>query len=328
MKQKHSKISYAKYGYYFAIPFMVAWLLFMAYPIIYTILLGFTNLKGVGNTNLQWSKPLFNNFAKLSKNVTFIKSIKNTFIIWVTNFIPQMVFALALAAWFSNDSTRIKGRGFFKVVFYMPNIITAASVAILFNALFSYPVGPVNSILESLGFAKFNFIQSPTASRLIVSFVQFWQWYGYTMIVLISGILGISPDIFEAAEIDGANGAQKFFKITLPNLRTIMLFTLVTSLIGGLQMFDIPKLFNLGGPDNSTITASVYIYDIAFGGSYLYARASAASMVMFVIIAILSAIMFFMMRDKEEAKFHKAEKARIKAYKKEQKALAKQGGSK
>ncbi len=328
MKQKHSKISYAKYGYYFAIPFMVAWLLFMAYPIIYTILLGFTNLKGVGNTNLQWSKPLFNNFAKLSKNVTFIKSIKNTFIIWVTNFIPHMVFALALAAWFSNDATRIKGRGFFKVVFYMPNIITAASVAILFNALFSYPVGPVNSILESLGFAKFNFIQSPTASRLIVSFVQFWQWYGYTMIVLISGILGISPDIFEAAEIDGANGAQKFFKITLPNLRTIMLFTLVTSLIGGLQMFDIPKLFNLGGPDNSTITASVYIYDIAFGGSYLYARASAASMVMFVIIAILSAIMFFMMRDKEEAKFHKAEKARIKAYKKEQKALAKQGGSK
>lgn len=328
MKLKQNSISYAKYGYYFALPFVIAWLLFMAYPILYTMFLGFTNLKGMNSSNIKLAKPLFRNFIRLTKNVTFIKSVKNTFIIWIANFIPQIVLALALAAWFSNDNTRIKGRGFFKVVFYMPNIITAASVAILFNALFAYPVGPINSILESLGYAKVEFIQSKTASRAIVAFIQFWQWYGYTMIVLISGILGISPDIFEAAEIDGANGAQKFFKITLPNLRTIMLFTLVTSLIGGLQMFDIPKLFNLGGPDNSTITASVYIYDIAFGGSYLYASASAASMVMFVIIAILSAILFFMMRDKDEAKLYKAEKARIKAYKKEQKALAKQGGTK
>ncbi len=328
MKQKKNSISYAKYGYYFALPFVIAWLIFMAYPIVYTIFLGFTNLKGLGNTNIQLAKPLLRNFIRLSSNLTFIQSVKNTFIIWITNFIPQIVLALILAAWLSNDATKIKGRGFFKIVFYMPNIITAASVAILFNALFSYPVGPVNSILESLGFAKFNFIQSKVASRSIVSFIQFWQWYGYTMIVLISGILGISPDIFEAAEIDGANGAQKFFKITLPNLRTIMLFTLVTSLIGGLQMFDIPKLFNLGGPDNSTITASVFIYDIAFGGSYLYASASAASIVMFIIIAILSAFVFFLMRDKDEAKLYKAEKARIKAWKKEQKALAQQGGSK
>ncbi|NLK47163.1 MAG: sugar ABC transporter permease [Treponema sp.] len=328
MKQKRNSISYAKYGYYFALPFMIAWLIFMAYPILYTIFLGFTNLKGIGNTNIQISKPLFRNFIRLTSNLTFIKSVKNTFIIWIANFIPQLSLALVLAAWFSNESTRIKGRGFFKVVFYMPNIITAASVAILFNALFSYPVSPINSILHSLGFEKFNFIQSATASRSIVAFIQFWQWYGYTMIVLISGILGISPDIFEAAEIDGASGAQKFFQITLPNLRTIMLFTLVTSLIGGLQMFDIPKLFNLGGPDNSTITASVFIYDIAFGGSYLYAAASAASMVMFVIIAVLSAIMFFVMRDKDEVKMYKAEKARLRAYKKEQKALAVKGGSK
>ncbi len=144
------------------------------------------------------------------------------------------------------------------------------------------------------------------------------------MIVLTSGILGISPEIFEAAEIDGANGPQKFFKITLPNLKTILLYTLVTSLIGGLQMFDIPSLLmQNSGPDNATLTTSVFIYNQAFKGSYMFNRAAAASKIMFIISAILSAIIFYLLRDKDEAAMYKAEKERIKEYKRQQKM---QGG--
>ena len=132
------------------------------------------------------------------------------------------------------------------------------------------------------------------------------MWYGSTMITLISGILGISPDIYEAAEVDGATRAQTFFRITLPNIKTILTFTLVTSLIGGLNMFDIPKLLQNGGPDNATLTTSLFIYNQAFSGSYLYNRAAAASMIMFVLIAILSAFTFFLMRDKDEAEARKA----------------------
>ena len=145
------------------------------------------------------------------------------------------------------------------------------------------------------------------------------------MIILISGILGISPEIFEAAEVDGANGWQTFFMITLPNIKTILLFTLVTSVIGGLNMFDIPKLFMLGGPDNATLTTNVFIYNQAFSGSYMYNKAAAASMIMFVIILIISAIMFFFLRDKDEEEAYKIEKARIKKFKAEQKALKKAG---
>ncbi len=156
-------------------------------------------------------------------------------------------------------------------------------------------------------------------ARGSVSFIQFWTWYGYTMIILISGVLGISPEIFESAEVDGANRIQTFFYITIPNLRTILLFTLVTSLIGGLQMFDIPKLFLLGGPDNATLTTSVFIYNQAFSGSYLYNRASAASMIMFVIICAASAILFFAMRDKDEAELEKLTKQQEREYRKMQK---------
>lgn len=216
------------------------------------------------------------------------------------------------------------GKGLFKVLFYLPNIITAASVAILFFALFGYPVGPVNSLLVKLGIidSPMYFLVSKTNARLIVAFIQFWMWYGYTMIILTSGVLGINPEIYEAAEIDGTNGIQTFFYITLPNLKTILLYVLITSMIGGLNMYDIPKLFMQGGPDNSTLTTSVFIYNQAFSGSYMYNRAAAASMIMFVIIAVFSALLFFVMRDKGEIQIRKE----AKILEKERKALAKSQG--
>ena len=325
MKNNKKGISYAKYGYFFVLPFLLTFLIFTLYPLLYTIVISFTNLKGMGQTHFTFNKDLLANFKLILSNPSFRIALSNTFVMWIMNFIPQLLLALVLAAWFSNEGNGIKGKGFFKVVFYMPNIITQATIAILFRALFAYPTSPINDLLtKTLGFAvPFNFPQSKWASRIIISFIQFWMWYGYTMIILNAGILGISPEIFEAAEIDGANGAQKFFKITLPNLKTIMLFTLVTSLIGGLQMFDIPRLYLNGGPDNATVTASAFIYNQAFAGSYLYARAAAASLIMFLIIAVLSAIIFFMLRDKDEAKFAKMEKQRIREYNKQQRAAKK-----
>ena len=240
----------------------------------------------------------------------------NTLKIWICNFIPQMILALLLAAWFTNRRVKVPGEGAFKVLFYMPNIITAATVAILFNALFADPIGPINNLLQKIGVLQpgeyIKFLQDKGTAQTIVIFIQTWMWYGYTMIIMISAILGISPDIFEAADIDGASGIQVFFKITIPNIKTILLFTLVTSLIGGLNMFDIPYLFLNGGPDNATITTNVFIYKLAFSGGYLYNRASAASMIMWLLIVACSAVMFFAMRDKEEIALKKQKKLQAK----------------
>lgn len=316
--QKHLKgMSYARYGYLFALPFIIAFLIFTLYPTIYTFVLAFTDAHGVGNEIKLLEEP-FGNFSKILSNKTFINSMKNTVLLWILNFIPQITLAMVLTAWFTARRVTIKGQGFFKVLFYMPNIITAATIALLFHALFGYPNGPINEIITSIGLrdSSYNFFTSKTAARLIVAFIQFWIWYGNTMIVLISGVLGISPDIYEAADIDGASSSQIFFQITIPNLKTVLLYTLVTSLIGGLNMFDVPQLFLQGGPDNATGTAVVFIYGKAFTGKQLFGQAAAASIIMFLIIAVCSAILFYIMRDKDAIAAEKMKKADMKARRK------------
>jgi cellobiose transport system permease protein len=327
----HKSVSYAKYGYLFSIPFILAFLTFALYPVLYTITIGFTDLKGIGKTSFNILPDLFGNFKIILDNPSFKISLVNTLLIWTINFIPQLGLALLLAAWFTNRRFKTRGQGLFKVLFYMPNIITAATIAILFSVLFGYPKGPVNDILMGLGTqgAPFYFMQSAWATRLIVAFIQFWMWYGNTMLILIGGVMGISPALFEAAEMDGASAAQIFFRITLPSLRTIILYILVTSLIGGLTMFDIPYLFNLGRPNNATLTTSMFIFNQAFAGSYMFNRAAAASMIMFVIIGFLSAGLFYILRDKDEVKLRKEKKAMIKeakaAIRAERKAAAEGG---
>jgi multiple sugar transport system permease protein len=231
-------MSYAKYGYIFALPFIIIFLIFTLYPTVYTFVLAFTDAHGVGNEIKFLDEP-FGNFTKILTNKTFITCFKNTVKLWIMNFIPQITLAMLLTAWFTARRITVKGQGFFKVLFYMPNIITAATIAILFNALFGYPTGPVNEILTSLHIKpeSFNFFVDKSASRLIVAFIQFWIWYGSTMIVLISGVLGISPDIYEAADIDGANKFQQIRHITIPSLIPMVTVMLLLS-VGNLMHSD------------------------------------------------------------------------------------------
>ena len=269
----------------------------------------------------------FHWFVDVLNSSFFQRAFANTLFIWALNFVPQIVLALALAAIFTNKMMRLRGVGFFKIMFYMPNIITAASIALLFSVLFGHPIGPVNDLLVNIGIfdeaqnivvssivtftAPFNF--EITWSQLIVAFIQFWMWYGVTMIILVAGIMGISPTLFEAAAIDGASHTKSFFYITLPSLRTILLFTLVTSFVGGMQMFDIPRLFEDGEPRNTTLTTSLFIFQQAFEGAERYNRAAAASMIMFAFIVIISSGLFYVLRDKDVARERKERKMRERA---------------
>lgn len=327
-KKKTGEVRYAKYGYIFSLPFVIAFLIFQLYPILYTAFIGFTNMKGVITPDVHVLDNPFENFQQVLSSVSFQTALKNTFLIWIINFIPQIALALLLTAWFTDRRWKIKGQGIYKVLIYMPNIITAATIAILFKAFFDYPIGPVNDILQNVGILKqaHNFLLSKGVARGVVAFIQFWMWYGYTMLILISGVLGINPEIFDAAEVDGASRTQIFFRVTLPNIKTILLFTLVTSLIGGLNMFDIPRLFLLGGPDNATLTTSVYIYNQAFSGSYMYNRAAAASMIMFVIIMFFSSLLFLLLRDKDKDGYGADVSKQIKKQQKRDRKLSKKGG--
>lgn len=219
--KKRSLESYNNFGYVFLLPFFLAFLVFQLYPILYTVFLSFTDLHGFETTSNMVG---FKNYLSIFNNDMFRKSVSNTFILWVINFIPQIGLALLLSAWFTNVKLRLRGTGFFKIIFYLPNIITAASVAVLFYALFSYPLGPMNLLLQNAHIVSkpIAFLRSEWGTRAIVSFIQFWMWYGQTTIVLVAGIMSIDESLFEAAIVDGANDNQVFRLITLPLLKPMM----------------------------------------------------------------------------------------------------------
>lgn len=296
MKQRKLK-DYNRYAYLFILPFFITFLIFQLYPVLYTLFISFTDMQGwSSNFNLVG----LSNYSSLLSNDLFLKAVKNTFIIWTVNFIPQIILSLILASWFTSVKLKLQHKSFFQTVIYIPNIITAASVAVIFYSLFAYPVGPVNQILIKLGVLDkpFEFFRSVTATRGMVSFIQFWMWYGQTTIILMSGILAIDVSMFEAAMVDGANERQIFFNITLPQLKPILLYVLVTSLIGGLQMFDIPHLLTGGRPDNSVLTMTMYIYNQAFTGSRNFNVASTASVILLIISIVLSALMFRVLKER------------------------------
>ena len=315
LKKNKTKNKYAKYGYLFSLPFVISFLLFSFYPLFHTFRISFSDLQGVASGDINFLDDIFQNYTAILNNATFITSLRNTVFLWVLNFIPQLVLAIALAAWFTNKLLNIKRSGLFKTLFYMPNVITAASLAILFGAIFGAPIGPLNDIFMRLGFldGPVHFFRNASVAQGTVVFIQFWMWYGATMIIMIAGINGINPALFEAAAIDGATGLQTFFRVTLPQLKPIMLFTLLTSFIGGMGMFDIPLLLvDQSGPDNATLTAGVFIYNQAFGPSRMWNRAAAASIILFAMCSIIAIGLFFLFRDKDAIALKRAAKKQKK----------------
>jgi multiple sugar transport system permease protein len=289
---------YNRFGYYFLIPFFLIFLIFQLYPIIYTFMISFTNMAGF-NSFADSSFVGFGNFKQVLGDSLFQSALGNTLLLWIINIVPQMGFALLLASWWSNTHLNLKFTKFFKVVFYLPNMIMAASVAGLFYNLFSVS-GPINQILISTGIIgkAFNFFQSEWGTRGLISFIQFWMWYGQTAIVLVAGILSIDESLFEAARMDGANDGTIFRKITLPLLKPILMYTLVTSFVGGLQVFDIPYLINRGQISNGNRTLATYIYNMAFTGDQNFGISAAASIVLLIVAAIVSIFMFGTFRDR------------------------------
>ena len=330
-------ISYAKYGYMFIAPFFIVYAFFQIWPLINTFILSFYGngdaaSEFVGLENYQTLLFGGDNRRSRALNDTFIQSFINTVILWVGNFIPQIFLSLLLAVWFTDSKLHIPGKGFFKVVMYLPNIITAVSVAALFMRFISNSqTSAVNIILAQMGNEPIKFENDPTWSRGIVMFIQTWMWFGNTMIMMMSGILGINPSLFEAANIDGASSGQTLRKITLPLLKPMVVYTLITSMIGGLQMFDIPFLYHTAAGDikDHLRTVAVFIYEQFRVGNNVhnpqYGVAGAASIMLFIVTAILGIFVFRMNRDQDEVRKKKERKELVKEYKRQQK-LAKNGG--
>ena len=296
---KRKGISYAKWGYLFIAPFFITYAIFNLYPLFLTIYNSFfenyrSGLKQVGPNFVGLA-----NYIKLftpdaNGVIDILKYAGNTIVLWLGGAIPQIVIALLLAIFFTSYRLKIKGQQFFKTVIYMPNLIMASAFSMLFFTLFSN-VGPVNQLLTQMGVIDeaIDFFSIKVTVRGLICLMNFLLWFGNTTILLMAGIMGIDQNMFEAANIDGATATQTFFKVTLPLLTPILVYTVITALIGGLQMFDVPQVLTNGGgtPNRTSMTLIMYLNGY-LKTSKNYGMAGAISVIIFIITGLLSILVY------------------------------------
>ncbi|MBR3645508.1 MAG: sugar ABC transporter permease, partial [Lachnospiraceae bacterium] len=236
------------------------------------------------------------------------QSLKNTVKIWGVNIVLQLGLAFLLTIVFVDIKYKIRGIAVFRAVYYLPNIIAATSIAFLFSTLLDFKYGTLNLILTKLSNSpsriEIDWLGDPKLCFIVIAVIQAWMWFGNSFIMLMAGVMGINTDYYEAAAIDGAGRWKQFTKITLPLLKPIMLYVGITSLIGGLQMFDLPQIMinTQSTAYNSIRTSIMYIYKYGFGTSFGkdIGRAAAAAYVLFFIIFVFSALQFVFMGKEEE----------------------------
>lgn len=318
--QKRKSVSYSKWGYIFIIPFFVVYIFCSLIPLFSTFYNSFFENYRDGLTQIGPNFVGFENYIKLftpnsSGNILILDYTANTMIMWLLGAIPQLIFSLLLAIIFTSARLKIKGQQFFKTVIYMPNLVMASAFAMLFFTLFSN-VGPVNQLINAMGGETVDFFGNVWTARGIIAFINFLMWFGNTTILLMAGIMGIDQSLFEAASIDGANSVQVFFKITLPLLMPILVYVIITSLIGGLQMFDVPQIITagIGKPNRTTMTLIMYLNNY-LSGSKNYGMSGAISVVVFIITGILSMFVYKTMVKGDDSGKKKAKKLAAKGVK-------------
>lgn len=319
-------VRYAKWGYLFILPFFLTYCIFSLAPQILTIYNSFFENYREGLEQVGPRFVGFQNYVKLfapDKNgsISILRFAGNTLIMWIEGAIPQILIALLLSVFFTSYRLKIKGQQFFKTVIYMPNLIMASAFAMLFFTLFSNAeTGPINSILLKLGIVAepVRWLSNVWTARGLVGLMNFLMWFGNTTIILMAAIMGVDPGLYEAAQLDGASSTTMFWRITIPLIRPLLVYTLITSLIGGLQMFDVPQVLTngKGDPNGSTNTIIMYLNQHLYSKNY--GTAGAISVLMFLLCAVLCVIIYFTLTQEDDGltrEQRKAEKARIKAAK-------------
>ena len=291
--KRHKSVSYSRWGYFFILPFFVVYILFSLVPLISTFYFSFfenyrIGLMEVGPNFIGWA-----NYHKVIYETEVPRFALNTFIIWIVGFLPQLLIALLFAVWFTSNRLKLKLQQFFKTVIYMPNLIMASAFAMLFFTLFS-DSGPMNQMLISMNIIQepIRFMTRTDTTRGLIEMMNFLMWFGNTTLLVMAGIMGIDQSLFDAAYIDGASSTKTFFKVTLPLLKPIFVYTLITSMIGGIQMFDVPQILTngKGTPDRTTETLIMYLNNHL--ASKNYGVAGALSVLIFIVTAFLGIFVY------------------------------------
>ena len=297
--------SHNKYSVFWPIvfiaPFCIFFFVFNLFPIIYSFYMSFLDWNGYSEKTFVG----FDNYVDIfTTDTTFWSSLLNTLRIGILGFPISIILGLIFAALLSRV---VRGRRFLQTANFLPYITTPVAIGMMFTFIFEEHVGFFNKIITFFGGDAINFIGSKTWAPVVIAFMIIWKDTGYFIVMYLAGITSISEDIYEAAQIDGANRFQTFFHITVPLLKHVTTFLVITSLIYAFQLFDEPNLLftnqsssTVGGPGQSCLTMVWNFYNQAFGANPRMGYASALSCVLFAIIVIVSLIGLKIMNGKED----------------------------
>lgn len=270
--------------YLFLAPSIILFLIFSVYTILFSFVLGF------GSYHQSFQFVGLENFIRVFKDPLMWKSLYNIVIILLVTIPIQIMLGLIIATILSNKV--IKNKELYRTIFYIPTVTSTVAITFVFSSMFN-PTGLINKMLELVGLAPIEWLTDPFWARIAIMIVIIWKGIGYYVTLFLSGLANIPEDIYEAANIDGASTVQKFFKITIPQLRHIILFTVIISTINGLNTFDVPNILFNGtyGPNASAITPGQYMYSAAFT-RFDFGSASAVAWLLVVIAGVLAIIQF------------------------------------
>lgn len=283
-RKKKDIITQKNAPYFFMLPVVLLFMVFMIYPILHSLVLSTMSFEG-GVYNFV----ALDNYKIMIHDTIFWKSLGNTFI-YLAIQVPLMVgLSLMIAVLVEQDF--LKFRSSFRMAAFLPSITALVAYAMVFKLLLNTDYGIINHMLQSIGLQPVDWLNTVWGARLSIIASITWRWTGYNTIIMIAGIKGIPGELYESADIDGANFWQKLTRITIPMVKPIMLFVSITSTIGTLQLFDESYILTGGGPDNATISIGHYLYNNGFM-FYKFGYAAALSYALVLIIAVLSFVQF------------------------------------
>lgn len=270
--------------YYFLAPIIVIFAVFVLYPLVYSFVLSFFEYD-YGKYSFVGLK----NYITLFRDTVFITALKNTFLYLIIQVPVMVILSLFLAVVL--DSKFLRGKAFFRASLFLPSVTALVAYSLVFKLLLNYDYGIINYIISFLGIENIDWLNTPVGAKISVILAITWRWTGYNMVIMIAGLQAIPNDLYEAAAIDGASAWQRFWRITAPLMRNIILFVSITSTIGTLQLFDESYILTEGGPNSATISVAHYLYDTGFR-YFKFGYSAAISYILVIIITILSVIQF------------------------------------
>lgn len=297
-RKSRLKAAEARTGYLYTSPFFIIFAVFGLFPIVYTVWVAFHKWD-------PFSEPKFiglDNFVALADDPRLWTAIFNTFSIWILSTVPQLVMALFLA-WMLNHS-RIRGNTFWRSLILVPNITSVVAVAVVFGQLFGRDYGMVNWLLTVLGFSPIDWVNGTLSSHILISIMVIWRWTGYNALIYLAAMQAVPEELYEAAEVDGASKFRQFISITIPQIRPTLIFTVIVSTIGGLQIFAEPLILDGqgygGGVSRQFSTVTLFMFEQGFS-RFEYGYASAIAIVLATIVIAFSIFNFLIVRKIQKA---------------------------